>query len=208
MLWQILTKMCWSCFFFHILNSKNLFHHNDPKFLDRQAWANSVDPAQTAPGAVWSMSTLFAILSVSVGHIILWQNHIVKNLGSCSYFFGRPVCTVPPVTLWRWSIGCHDWRFHLGAYSRETCWGRGHQNLSFIRKFRRLVQIAAIILKFEMCHLPRHKVSKRSWCTGKQCRPLSEPRHEKTCFSHMRTTKVQISLCIRAGWSAPLLFAT
>ena len=25
-----------------------------------------------------------------------------------------------------------------------------------------------------------------------------EPRHEKTCFSHKRTTKVQISMCIRA----------
>ena len=35
----------------------------------------------------------------------------------------------------------------------------------------------------------------------------NEPRHEKTCVSHMRTTKVQISLCIRAVWSAPLLFA-
>ena len=37
---------------------------------------------------------------------------------------------------------------------------------------------------------------------------LLELRHEKTCFSHMRTTKVQISLRIRAVWSAPLLFAT
>ena len=26
----------------------------------------------------------------------------------------------------------------------------------------------------------------------------TEPRHEKTCFSHMRTAKVQISLRIRA----------
>ena len=34
-----------------------------------------------------------------------------------------------------------------------------------------------------------------------------EPRHEKTCLCHMRTTKAQISLCIRAVWSAPLLFA-
>ena len=33
-----------------------------------------------------------------------------------------------------------------------------------------------------------------------------EPCHEKTCFNHMRTTKVQISLPIRAAWSAPLLF--
>ena len=28
-------------------------YHNDPKFLDRQVWANSADPDQTAPrGAV------------------------------------------------------------------------------------------------------------------------------------------------------------
>ena len=26
----------------------------------------------------------------------------------------------------------------------------------------------------------------------------NEPYHEKTCFCHMRTTKTQISLCIRA----------
>ena len=31
-----------------------------------------------------------------------------------------------------------------------------------------------------------------------------EPRHEKTCLCHMRTTKAQISLRIRAVWSAPL----
>ena len=34
-----------------------------------------------------------------------------------------------------------------------------------------------------------------------------EPHHEKPCFCPMRTTKVQISLRIRAVWSAPLLFA-
>ena len=34
-----------------------------------------------------------------------------------------------------------------------------------------------------------------------------EPRHEKTCLSHMRTIKAQISLRIRAVWSVPLLFA-
>ena len=48
--------------------------------------------------------------------------------------------------------------------------------------------------------------------------PINEPRHEETCFSHMRTTKVQIrlrittkvqiSLRIHAVWSAPLLFTT
>ena len=36
---------------------------------------------------------------------------------------------------------------------------------------------------------------------------INEPCHEKTCFSHMQTTKAQISLRIRAVWSAPLLFA-
>ena len=36
---------------------------NDPKFSDRYIWANSADPDQTAPrGAVWSGSSLFAIL--------------------------------------------------------------------------------------------------------------------------------------------------
>ena len=36
---------------------------------------------------------------------------------------------------------------------------------------------------------------------------LYEPRHDKTCFCHMRTTKMQISLRICAVWSASLLFA-
>ena len=48
-------------------------YHNDPKFSDRYAWANSADPDQTAPrGAVWSGSTLFAIPSASSGLITLW----------------------------------------------------------------------------------------------------------------------------------------
>ena len=37
-----------------------MIYHNDPKFSDRYAWANSVDPDQTAPrGAIWSVATLF-----------------------------------------------------------------------------------------------------------------------------------------------------
>ena len=36
----------------------------------------------------------------------------------------------------------------------------------------------------------------------------NEPRHEKTYFSHVQTTKLQISLRINAVWSAPLLYAT
>ena len=45
-------------------NIPNLLYPNDPKFLDRQVWANSVDPDQTAP-------TLFAIPSASFGCITL-----------------------------------------------------------------------------------------------------------------------------------------
>ena len=41
---------------------------------------------------------------------------------------------------------------------------------------------------------------RKRWASG-------EPRQEKTCLCHMRTTKAQISLCIRTVWSAPLLFA-
>ena len=35
---------------------------------------------------------------------------------------------------------------------------------------------------------------------------ISEPHHEKSCLCHMRTTKTQIRLRIRAVWSASLLF--
>ena len=50
-----------------------VFYRNDPKFSDRYAWANSADQDQTAPRwAVWSGSTLFAILSASFGLITLW----------------------------------------------------------------------------------------------------------------------------------------
>ena len=39
-----------------------------------------------------------------------------------------------------------------------------------------------------------------------QWRSTKHMCHEKTCLCHMRPTKVQISLRIRAVWSAPLLF--
>ena len=38
-------------------------YRNDPMFSDRYAWANSVDPDQTAP--LGSGSTLFAVPSAS-----------------------------------------------------------------------------------------------------------------------------------------------
>ena len=57
-------------------------YHNVPKFSDRQNWANSADPDQTAPRiAVWSGSALFAIPSASFGCIILRKSHLVQLLG-------------------------------------------------------------------------------------------------------------------------------
>ena len=50
----------------------NTDYRNVPKSVDRQVWANSVDPK--------SDSTLFAILSASFGHITALLNHIVQIL--------------------------------------------------------------------------------------------------------------------------------
>ena len=58
--------------FFFFVRGTNIFsvdlkYRNDPKFLDRYAWANSADPDQTAP-----RGALFAIPSASFGLITLW----------------------------------------------------------------------------------------------------------------------------------------
>ena len=47
-------------------------------FSNRQVWANSVDPDQTAP--VWSGSTRFVILSALFRCITLWKSILVKGL--------------------------------------------------------------------------------------------------------------------------------
>ena len=48
-------------------------YHNDPKFLDRYAWANSADGDQTTPKeqSDQGLHTLFAIPSALFGHITL-----------------------------------------------------------------------------------------------------------------------------------------
>ena len=73
--WHCRLSRGWktACFCFHMWHlTENWFYHNVPKFSDRYAWANSADPDQTAPRAVWSGSTLFAILSAWFGLITLW----------------------------------------------------------------------------------------------------------------------------------------
>ena len=71
------------------------WYRNVPKFSDRQVWANSVDPDQTAPtevqsdhlAAVWSGSTLFAIQSAWFGRISLWKIHTSQILGLLQHIF-------------------------------------------------------------------------------------------------------------------------
>ena len=59
-----------------------LNYRNDPKFSDRLACDNSVDPDKTAPRG----STLFAIPSASFGCITVWKSHISQILGVlCQY---------------------------------------------------------------------------------------------------------------------------
>ena len=62
---------CLAHIFVETLLPPLLIYCNDTKFLDRQvAWANSVDPVQTAPrGAVLSGSSLFAVLFALNGGI-------------------------------------------------------------------------------------------------------------------------------------------
>ena len=83
-------KNSFTCWLFSVLNTtfcrcENVIvclavryvYHNDPKFLDRHVWANSVDPDQIAPeGTFWSGSTSFYQHMLETC-IILWQNHIV-----------------------------------------------------------------------------------------------------------------------------------
>ena len=45
----------------------NSYYRNDPKFSDRQVWANSADPDQTA-----DQRLDFAIPSASIERITLW----------------------------------------------------------------------------------------------------------------------------------------
>ena len=46
---------------------KDSYYRNDPKFSDRQVWANSADPEHTA-----DQHLDFAIPSASFEHITLW----------------------------------------------------------------------------------------------------------------------------------------
>ena len=66
----------------HGLPAGHLWYRDVPKFLDRQVWANSADPDQTAPrGAVWSVSTMFAIPSAG----IVWTHNSMLEPHSSNF---------------------------------------------------------------------------------------------------------------------------
>ena len=66
--------------------------------LSFQVWTNSVDTVSTASigayiGAVWSGSTLFAILSTSIGHIIWATSHENVSSGIFDQVRFKPACS-------------------------------------------------------------------------------------------------------------------
>ena len=73
---EIIPEKVFSKLIFYIINPVPCRdYQNGPKFSDRNVWANSADPDQTAPrGAAWSGSTLFAIPSALFGHITQQQS--------------------------------------------------------------------------------------------------------------------------------------
>ena len=65
----LLVLSCRGSFFWPHTN-----YRNDSKYSDRQIWESIVDPDETVPGAVWSESTLFAILSFKVQYSVVKPN--------------------------------------------------------------------------------------------------------------------------------------
>ena len=66
-------------------------YHNDPKFLDRQVYANSVDPDQTAArGAVWSGLHCLPLHLHLLDALIYHKTNLYKFYDDYSKLFGRP----------------------------------------------------------------------------------------------------------------------
>ena len=91
---DIINVSCWQILFIVVLKKNKKYCYNadyrtDPKFSDRQVWANSVDLDQTAPRqAVWSGSTLFAIAVWSGSTLFAIQS---ASFG-CIYSMVKPLC--------------------------------------------------------------------------------------------------------------------
>ena len=94
-------------------------YRNDPKFSDRYAWANSVDPDQTAPrGAVLSGSTrlpfqLHLLDSFSMLEPCCSNFRIITAMFSSVRIFKKPYgtsCCSDDRETWNCQIRHHIWR--------------------------------------------------------------------------------------------------
>ena len=94
--------------------------------------------------------------------------------------------------------GCPGWsKSSLGAHS--LCWFC--HVAAHICKQKKADQLHSLIRSFLVLCLDS-LITEAQWC-------IYEPRYEKTCLSHMRTTKLQISvrIMILTVFLAPFLFA-
>ena len=102
---------------------KYQMYRNDPKFLDRQVWANSADPDQTAP-SVCSGSALFAILSLLFGHITVTVKPYCSNFKIIT-----AILLVCPNRAYPENANCKSCapstlKFHIlcGLHQTKKCW--------------------------------------------------------------------------------------
>ena len=140
-------------------------YHNDHKFSDRQVWANSVDPDQTAPEVV--------------GQRVWPKIRHLATLDGCACTFEEWVCVC---IIWtRYSIvnpPCSNFRVNTGNFSgilRYLCCAEE------VWLLLRAVDQNSHFLKlgpWAQSYMPL-------LCCRCSCQPhlTNEPRHEKTCFA-------------------------
>ena len=154
-----------------------------------------------------------------------WAQMLVLSLGGSDIFSIRP-CN--PFTIdikctfwfWRNSVSiCHCVFFLLSVSS----WTSMYKVLKPLRKYISSASLSAEWTDCELClwHFMGMSIHARFYFRLKnrdgktvgmtyvhdELTLSLEPCHEKTVLCHMRTTKTQINLHIRAVWSASLLFA-
>ena len=138
-------------------------HENDPKYSDRQVWANTVDLEQFD-----QCLHCLPLCSHVLGTLLHGKTTLFQFQDNYAIFEGCPNFSFL--------------QYHLGQVMRK-CW--------------------LVVLRLNV------PVNNFSVMSGRSHRFLGNlPVLMRKCvLCHMRTTKAQISLRIRAVWSAPLLFA-
>ena len=66
-----------------ILDFANVYHYHNGKFLDRYTWANSADPDQTAPRAVFSSVFWEATCTITFGKQVAQRATIAHRSPMC-----------------------------------------------------------------------------------------------------------------------------